>query len=74
MVTSKGSSNIAAFWSIVLALLTVIAWYAASGLALSPVFTLDPLWPGLFVSLTVFTALNFVKSGPISPPGQASPQ
>jgi len=74
MVTSKGSSNVAAFWSIVLALLTVIAWYAASGLALSPVFTLDPLWPGLFVSLTVFTALNFGKGGSISTSGQVRPQ
>jgi SSS family solute:Na+ symporter len=60
MVTSKGNSKAAAFWSIVLALVTVIAWYAASRLALSPVFTVDPLWPGLFVSLTVFTALNFL--------------
>jgi SSS family solute:Na+ symporter len=60
MVTSRGSSKPAAFWSIVLALVTVIAWYTASSLDLAPVFALDPLWPGLFVSLIVFTTLNFL--------------
>jgi len=60
MVSSRKVNTSAAFWSISMALLTVIAWYAASAMDLAPIFSLDPLWPGLLVSITVFLVLGKV--------------
>ena len=54
MVYMKQVDSAAAFWSITLALVTVIVWYAAASVKLDPVFELNPLWPGLLVSITVF--------------------
>ena len=68
MVTTKGNNSSAAFWSILLALTTVITWYIASWLDLAPLFGLDPLWPGLLVSFCVFTALHLVPDRPIPLP------
>ena len=51
-------SNDAAFWSISLALFTVVSWYGASVMELAPVFQNDPLWPGLIVSIVVFFAIS----------------
>lgn len=48
----------AAFWSITLSLATVIGWYIASILDLASVFSIDPLWPGLLVSIVVFTGIS----------------
>ena len=58
MVTLKEVSASAAFWSISLALLTVVAWYGASVMKVAPVFQYDPLWPGLIVSMLVFSAIS----------------
>lgn len=58
IVVLKSVSKAAAFWSITLSLATVVAWYAASAFEIAPIFTLDPLWPGLVVSASVFTAVN----------------
>jgi SSS family solute:Na+ symporter len=58
MVSSGKANTSAAFWSITLALITVIGWYAASAIELAPVFRVDPLWPGLIVSFTVFTGIG----------------
>jgi len=58
MVSSRRVNTAAAFWSITLALLTVIGWYIASAIDLAPVFSVDPLWPGLIVSVTVFTGIS----------------
>jgi len=58
MVSSRPINSAAAFWSISLALLTVIGWYVASAMQLAPVFSIDPLWPGLVVSVVVFTGIT----------------
>ena len=58
MVTLKNVNTDAAFWSISLALLTVVTWYGASVMKLAPVFQNDPLWPGLIVSIVVFSAIS----------------
>ena len=58
MVTLKNVNNDAAFWSISLALFTVVSWYGASVMELAPVFQNDPLWPGLIVSIVVFSAIS----------------
>jgi len=50
----------AAFWSITLSLITVIGWYIGSTLELASIFTIDPLWPGLLVSIIVFTGISVV--------------
>ncbi len=60
MVSSKKINTSAAFWSITLALITVIGWYGASAIKLAPVFSIDPLWPGLIVSFAVFTGIGLV--------------
>jgi len=61
MVAFKKVNKAAAFWSITLALLTVIAWYVASALSLAEVFTLDPLWPGLIVSAASFFIITLTS-------------
>ena len=58
MLALKSANKAAAFWSISLSLATVVAWYAASTLELAPIFSLDPLWPGLTVSIAVFSILS----------------
>ena len=58
MVTLKNVNTDAAFWSISLALCTVVAWYGASVMKVAPVFQYDPLWPGLIVSTVVFSAVS----------------
>ncbi len=58
MVTLKNVNTDAAFWSISLALFTVVAWYGASVMKVAPVFQYDPLWPGLIVSTVVFSAVS----------------
>jgi SSS family solute:Na+ symporter len=59
MVTLKNANTTAAFWSMTLALITVLFWYAAAASALHPVFNFDPLWPGLLVSTLTFTGISF---------------
>ncbi len=60
MVTLKKVDTNAAFWSITLALITVIGWYSASAMQLAPIFGIDPLWPGLLVSVAVFFTISLV--------------
>lgn len=52
----------AAFWSMTLSLITVIGWYIGSELDLSPAFSIDPLWPGLLVSGSVFTGISLFST------------
>jgi SSS family solute:Na+ symporter len=63
MVTLKAANTHAAFWSASLALFTVVAWYGASVMKLAPVFQYDPLWPGLLVSIVVFSAISLKTRG-----------
>jgi SSS family solute:Na+ symporter len=60
MVTLKKVNTDAAFWSITLALITVVGWYIASVLELAPIFQFDPLWPGLTVSIAVFFGISLI--------------
>jgi Na+/proline symporter len=62
MMTLEKVNTDAAFWSISLALLTVIAWYGASTMQLAPVFNNDPLWPGLIVSIVIFSGMSLLGS------------
>lgn len=62
MMTLEKVNADAAFWSISLALLTVIAWYGASTMDLAPVFNNDPLWPGLTVSIVIFFGISLLGS------------
>ena len=48
----------AAFWSIVLSLATVVAWYLAAQAGLKGIFLIEPLWPGLGVSVVTFLLLR----------------
>ncbi len=63
MVTLKKVNNNAAFWSIALALFTVIGWAGASAMDLAPIFRNDPLWPGLIVSIVVFSGISLIGKG-----------
>jgi len=62
MVYGKQVNSSAAFWSIALSLPTVITWFAASALNLAPIFQLDPLWPGLLVSVVSFFGISLAAS------------
>jgi SSS family solute:Na+ symporter len=65
MVFLKNVNTDAAFWSISLALFTVVAWYVASVMKIAPVFQNDPLWPGLVVSIVVFSATSLTRRKPV---------
>lgn len=59
----KKASCRAAFWSISLSLLTVIAWYAGRMLqADGLVAAVDPVWPGLGVSAVLFIAISLMEN------------
>lgn len=60
MVFGRKVNSSAAFWSITLTLVAVIGWYTASAANIAPVFGLDPLWPGLLVSIVTFFGINLV--------------
>jgi len=48
----------AAFWSISASLATVIIWRVAADAGLGGLFAIDPLWPGLLVSVVLLLALT----------------
>jgi SSS family solute:Na+ symporter len=54
-VYEKKVSSTAAFWSICLSFITVIAWYIGAELQPGGIFDLEPLWPGLVVSAVTFS-------------------
>ena len=58
MILSKPANAAAGFWSIALALVVVLGWYAAQSVVSAPLLALDPLWPGLATSALVFVLLN----------------
>ena len=60
MVALKKVNTSAAFWSITLSLIVVIGWYIAAALELAPIFSLDPLWPGLLVSGVGFFGITLM--------------
>ncbi len=59
----KRAAASAAFWSMTLSLITVVVWYL--GQSIWPDATLlamDPVWPGLLVSLGTFSSLSYKDS------------
>ena len=56
----RRADAVAAFWSICLSLATVLGWRAMADT--SGLFALDPLWPGLAVSATVFLGLSYLRT------------
>jgi hypothetical protein len=48
----------AAFWSSSTSLATVIGWRIAADAGAGGVFSLDPLWPGLLVSIAVLAVMH----------------
>ena len=52
----------AAFWSVALSLPTVILWKIAASSGLGGVFSIEPLWPGLSVSLVTFLLVSSTRS------------
>lgn len=61
MVYFKRVDKNAAFWSITCSLVTVVSWYALGNFEVAEIFSLSPLWPGLAVSVTLFSLLTFVS-------------
>ena len=57
----------AAFWSICLSLVTVLGWHLAATSGAGGIFALDPLWPGLAVSVLVFFSLARLRE-PVAKP------
>jgi SSS family solute:Na+ symporter len=64
MVYFRRVSKAAAFWSISCSLATVTGWYSISQFTDSNLLGLDPLWPGLLVSVTVFTVVSHFDRSP----------
>jgi SSS family solute:Na+ symporter len=60
MVYLKQVDKNAAFWSITCSLVTVLSWYVLGNLEASEIFSVNPLWPGLIVSVALFSLLTFV--------------
>lgn len=60
----KKANSSAAFWSMSLSLATVLLWYAGGSFAWAPIFSVDPVWPGLIVSAVIFFAVCLTKKTP----------
>jgi SSS family solute:Na+ symporter len=56
---AKRTNSSAAFWSILLSLITVIGWKLAAQAELGEMFLLEPVWPGLAVSTISYAAIHF---------------
>lgn len=55
--------GVAAFWSMLLTLITVLLWYALGPITSYKLFQIDPIWPGLIVSsVTFLTIIYYNKS------------
>ena len=52
-----------AFWSICLSFGTVLCWYLGAALELAPIFTTNPLWPGLVMAAISFFLLRALRVG-----------
>lgn len=52
----------AAFWSICLSLAAVVIWRLGAEAGFGGWFTIDPLWPGLLVSVVFFSGLSLIRS------------
>ncbi|MEL7568201.1 MAG: sodium:solute symporter family protein, partial [Dehalobacterium sp.] len=57
----KKANASAAFWSMTASLATVLFWYIGGTYAWAPMFSLDPVWPGLIVSAGIFFPMCYLK-------------
>jgi len=60
---AKRVDKSAAFWSILLSLITVIAWKLVAQAGAGGIFRLEPLWPGLTVSALVYFLVYWRRGG-----------
>ena len=58
-----------AFWSMLAGLTTVLGWHGMRLITTDAVFTIDPLWPGLFAATTVFV-IGHRHRAPWTPPAR----
>ena len=58
---SRKADASAAFWSITLSLITVIVWKLAAQSGLEGIFRVEPLWPGLAVSIVSYVLIARVN-------------
>lgn len=59
----KRATSHAAFWSMSLSLTTVLVWYLGQHFRADvSIFSIDPVWPGLFVSFSIFVILTLSAS------------
>jgi SSS family solute:Na+ symporter len=54
----------AAFWSIGASLVTVVGWRIAADAGAGGIFAIDPLWPGLAVSVVLLAGLTLLQPRP----------
>jgi SSS family solute:Na+ symporter len=54
----------AAFWSIGASLVTVVGWRIAADAGAGGMFAIDPLWPGLAVSVVLLAGLTLLQPRP----------
>lgn len=57
----KKANSSAAFWSMTISLMTVLFWYMGGTFSWGPMFSLDPVWPGLIVSAGIFFPMCYLK-------------
>ncbi len=62
----KGTYAKAAFWSIALSLPTVIVWKIAASFGVKGIFAIEPLWPGLIVSLVTIAVMHTMRGFQLS--------
>ena len=60
---AKRVDTSAAFWSILLSLITVIAWKSAAQAGAGGFFRIEPLWPGLALSILVYFLVYWRRVG-----------
>lgn len=56
----KKANASSAFWSMTLALVTVLVWAIGGQAGWGPIFNVDPVWPGLIVSAVVFISMSLL--------------
>lgn len=58
----RKANSSAAFWSMTLSLITVLVWYLGGTYGWAPIFSVDPVWPGLIVSAIIFIPMSYFKT------------
>lgn len=56
----KKANASSAFWSMTLALVTVLVWTVGGQAGWGSIFNVDPVWPGLLISAVVFISMSLL--------------